>query len=271
MIYEHKNYRRFLKAVLAKKCHLNSSYSLRAFAGHLKISPSMLSEVLKEKKHLSIDMALHVADTLKLPDKEKEYFYNLVMLETSKNFELKEILEKKINKMKPKNKVSDLSLEMFRVISDPASVIILELAGMNTVKLDDQAAAKITGINRVEAQVIIERLVRLNLIEKNDESYYIKKNDDLLVQSEMPNGALRAFHKKMLEKASESLTIQSNKEKFVGSETFGFNEDQLEEAKEILEECFSRITVLAKNTDKKNAVYHLGIQLFNLTKKGTIV
>ena len=270
MIYEHEKYRDFLKATLADRCNNNSAYSLRAFANHLQLSPSMLSDVLRGKKHLSGDMALKIAQTLSLTAKERDYFYNLVLFETAKNHDLKVILEQKINKIRPRNKINDLGLDIFRVISDPAHVTILEMAGISNIRLNSQLAARASGISEIEAQVILERLDRLGLIEKGSKGFYQKAQDDLLVKSEKPNVALRSFHKKMLEKASISLETQTNKEKFVGSETFAFSEDNLKEAEEILEECFSRIITLAKNTKKKNAIYHLGIQLFNLTKKGSL-
>jgi uncharacterized protein (TIGR02147 family) len=152
------------------------------------------------------------------------------------------------------------------VISDPAHVTILEMASINNLNLDSALAAKAVGISEIEALVIIERLDRLGLIEKNKKGFYTKTQDDLLVKSEKPNVALRAFHKKMLEKAIYALETQTNEEKFVGSETFAFSAGNLKEAEEILEECFSRVLALAETTKKQDAVYHLGIQLFNLTK-----
>ncbi|MBY0416107.1 MAG: DUF4423 domain-containing protein [Bdellovibrionales bacterium] len=37
-----------------------------------------------------------------------------------------------------------------------------------------------------------------------------------------------------------------------------------------MEECFSKILHLADESKNKDAVYHLGIQLFNLTKPGIL-
>ncbi len=270
MIYEYENYRDFLKSTLAEKCSNNRAYSLRAFAGHINISPSMLSDVLKGKRHLSADMALKIADCLDLKIKEKDYFYNLVLLESAKSFELKEVVEKKINKLRPKKNITDLSLDIFRVISDPAHVTILEMAGISNIKLNTQLAARAIGISEIEAIVIIERLERIGLIEKRIDGNYKKVHEELVAKSEKPNVALRAFHKKMLEKAISSLETQANDEKFVGSETFAFSAKNLKEAEEILEECFSRVLALAQKQEKNEAVYHLGIQLFNLTKKGSL-
>lgn len=44
-----------------------------------------------------------IADCLDLKIKEKDYFYNLVLLESAKSFELKEVVEKLINSLGLKN------------------------------------------------------------------------------------------------------------------------------------------------------------------------
>ena len=67
-------------------------------------------------------------------------------------------------------------------------------------------------------------------------------------------------------KAIHSLTTQSPAEKFIGSETFAFDVADLSKASEIIEECFSKITALAGTKKNKKNVYHMGVQLFNLTK-----
>ena len=48
-----RTYRDVLRAKLAQRCERNASYSLRAFARDLTLSPSYLSEVLNGKSFLS--------------------------------------------------------------------------------------------------------------------------------------------------------------------------------------------------------------------------
>ena len=47
MIYQYLNYRQYLQDVLVEKTKKNPSYSLRAFAKHLDIASSTLSEIIK--------------------------------------------------------------------------------------------------------------------------------------------------------------------------------------------------------------------------------
>ncbi|RYZ69650.1 MAG: DUF4423 domain-containing protein, partial [Proteobacteria bacterium] len=70
----------------------------------------------------------------------------------------------------------------------------------------------------------------------------------------------------MLSKAIESLPTQSPQEKFIGSETLAFDSTRLAAASEIIEDCFSRVVKLAAESEKKDSVYHIGIQMFRLSR-----
>ena len=68
--------------IVAKK---NKSYSLRAFARDLKISPSRLSEILSNKQGLSPKKALEIGKSLKYSQKKLDWFCNLVGAEYSRS------------------------------------------------------------------------------------------------------------------------------------------------------------------------------------------
>jgi hypothetical protein len=57
-ILKHRDYRAFLKSELEERMEKNSSYSLRAFARDLTVSPQMLSLVLNGKKTTSLALLL---------------------------------------------------------------------------------------------------------------------------------------------------------------------------------------------------------------------
>ena len=65
MIFEHSDYRNYLKAELVKRSQGNPKYSLRAYAQQLKMSPGQLSRVLQNKKRMSHEKALEVSSLLK--------------------------------------------------------------------------------------------------------------------------------------------------------------------------------------------------------------
>jgi uncharacterized protein (TIGR02147 family) len=268
MIYEHTDYRNYLRARLAESISQNSSYSLRAFAKRLGLAPSMLSSVLSGKRNLSRENALRIAHDLDLNQKESEYFCTLVELEAAKSPEARHQLVCRLSGLNSRQTVHDLSVDYYKIICDWYHSPILEMAGLLSFEYTPEALAKKLGISPFEAQAAIERLERIGLIEKDESGLYQKTHDTVVTQALQPNEALRRFHRQMLEKAIESLTTQTPQEKKIGSETVAFHPDQLPEVEELMEEFFTKLVALAKRNPQPTEVYHFGVQFFRVTRKG---
>jgi uncharacterized protein (TIGR02147 family) len=271
MVLEHTDYRAFLKNVLIERQRKNPSYSMRAFAQFLGITQAAVSQVLSGKKNLSSETALQVASKLRLGAAETEYFCLLVQLSAAKRPLAKESILNKLNSLNPQRPVRELSVDYFRSISDWYHLVIRNMTEIEGVDFSPKAIAARLGITPLEAEAAIERLCRLELIEKDPEreGRYRKTADYVLTQSAVPNEALRAFHRQMMEKAVESLTTQTPREKVVGSETFAIDTGCLEEARRITEEYFQKMLALSRNPSKKTQVFHLGVQFFNVTRGRT--
>ena len=76
-VFESKTYIEYLKSELERRLGQNSSYSLRAFARDLQISPGNLSEIVKGKRPLSKKNAQKIAGSLGLNPIEEEAFLAL--------------------------------------------------------------------------------------------------------------------------------------------------------------------------------------------------
>lgn len=264
-IMEHNNYRTFLKQILVDKTTANPRFSLRALSSKLEIAPSYFSEILKGKKNLSPEKALLIANRLGLKASEKKYFCALVQIESTEDPELKESFVKQAHQLNPKGSVQDLSLDHFRIISDWHHFAMMAATELTQFKTTAEHFAKALGISPMEADLALGRLERLQMIEKGKDNQYRKTKNNPRVVSHSPNLALRNFHKQTLTKAIESLEKQSPKEKIVGSETLAFDSSQMDEIRELTEVFFNQVLKIAKKAKKKDSVYHLGVQFFNLT------
>src|SRR5262245_17800513 len=118
MVFEHLNYRTFLKTSLAERAKEPTGYSLRSFSEKIGVSNSYLSEVLNEKKSLSVELAFKIAVRLHLTEAETQYLCLLVQLEHEKDLDFREELAKRLNELNPKRKTHDLSADLFKVIAD---------------------------------------------------------------------------------------------------------------------------------------------------------
>ncbi len=265
MIFEHSNYRTYLKSVLSERIAKNPLYSLRSMAAQLGLAPSTLSEVLNGISNISNSTATLIANKLGLTNRQDDYFFLLVQHESTKDPNIKSCILKKLQTLNPKRAVNDLSVDYFKVISDWYHLPILQMLNLKDFNFTPSNVAKRLGITKFEVEVAIDRMERLELIVLDSKGHFRRTQERWLVRSETSNQALRHFHRQMLAKATESLENQTPKEKFIGSETMAFDPKDLESAKQIIEECFNRLISLAENANQKTQVYHIGVQCFNLT------
>lgn len=272
MIFEHESYRTYLKGVLVERIARNRAYSLRAMARQLSLAPSSLSEVLKGKINLSPETAWTTATRLGLDEKGREYFCLMVQLESAKSVELRAEIEGKLRQLNPQVSRYDVEVDIFKMISDWYHVPILMMTdlaeGFEPGSYAAWAARKL-GISQPEAEAAIDRLVRLELLKRDDAGHLRRTKENLVARSGVPNEGLRRFHRQMLHKATESLETQTPQEKFVGSQTFAIDVTELRKFERRLDQVLTEMSQLARKGKKKTHVYHLGIQLFNLTDKGT--
>jgi uncharacterized protein (TIGR02147 family) len=268
MLFDHSNYRDFLKEVLTERIQQNRQYSLRGFARNIGIQPSLLSEVLGGRRKLSLESAGLVAQELGLSGQEADYFELLVELDRTKNPSRRESTLRKIQEINPQKKnIHDLSVDHFMVISEWYHFALLRLTEVENFQWSIKNVARALGIHEVEVSLALERLERLGLLRCEKGQKPVKTGSNYLVSSAVPNEAIRKYHTQMLQKTAEALTSQGPTERFSGTEDFLLAEDQLKEASEIFEECFTKILALSKKPSKKQKqVYHLGIHSFQLSK-----
>ncbi|NUM87638.1 MAG: TIGR02147 family protein [Bdellovibrionales bacterium] len=267
-ILETNNYRAWLKSVLSERQRANPSYSMRAFAQQLGLGQSAVSQVLAGKKNLSLESATRIAQKLRLKSQEAEYLRTLVQLEKTKGADLRKALLEKAQSLNPRREVRELSVDLFASIAEWHHLAIKNLLGVEGFVLTPASAAKRLGLSKLDAELAIARLERLEMIERDpgNPGAYRRTADYTLTQSAVPNEALRRFHREMLGKAAESLETQTPKEKFVGSETFALDETLLPEAFALADECLRRIAALSERSGHARNVYHAGLQVFRITK-----
>jgi len=267
MVFEHKDYRTFLKTTLTERSKSRDGYSLRGFSEKIGVSNSYLSEVLSSKKSLSMELAFKIAVRLDLTEAETQYLCLMVQLEQEKDPSFREELSKRLNSLNPKRKTHDLSVDLFKVIADWHHYAILELTYLSGFQLNAASASKKLGISKVEADVAIDRLERLELLEKDAKGRYQKTHSYVLAQSHIPNGALKQYHRQVLEKAIESLQTQTPKERMSATDILPLDSKYLGEVDRLSQQFSSAVMKLSEKSVVKDSVYALSVHFFKLSQE----
>ncbi len=268
MILNHNSYRSVLKARLAEMIGKNPRYSLRAFARSLGIDASYLSSLISGKKNLSPELAAQIGIKLGLSGEELEYFTLLADYERTQSPEVKQAIASRLRKLSPQSSPRELSVELFQAISEWYHLPIIALCDTAEFDFNSESVSHYLGISKFQAEAAIERLERLEMIEKDLESgRYTKTIEWPVFSSPITHGALNRFYQGMLERAGEALRQQPSDELYNGSERFAFDSEQMPEARALTNEYLDKMVALASHGKRKTEAYHLSVQLFNLRSR----
>lgn len=264
MISQETSYRDILKREFASRSQRNARYSLRAFARDLEFLPSRLSDILNGKQGLSRKSASALAEKLGFSRSENEFFCALVDKEHARSHSKREIAGNEIQKIRARHEYTELSEEAFAIIADWYHFAIMELVTVDGFINDKHWIARRLGISPVEAELGLQRLIRVGLLEKKGRRLHVAVEYPASM-SEVPSQAIRSHHRQVLEKAGAALHLQSVDTRDFSSITMAIDSGDLPAIKEEirkfrrgLEKCFKG------GKKKKNSVYCLGVQFFGL-------
>jgi uncharacterized protein (TIGR02147 family) len=262
------NYRNIIRGKFVEKRSKNASFSLRAFAKRLGVDSGYLSYVLNGKRNLSDAMTVQFAERLELSAEESKRFELLVRLEKTESAEQKRRLLDQLNdEMPEEEKVRNLTVDHFVMISEWYHFAILEL--LNDKKFDwtTENVAKSLNVSGAEVELALERMRSLEIIDYQYGSRPQKITDRVKVQSQAPNDALRKYHTTMLQKAAEALLTQKTDERITTTRNLTLSRKQLKAADELADEFFRKLKKLSETKgDDTNEVYHFSVNGFAITE-----
>jgi len=260
------NYIDILNAELEERLAKNNSYSLRAFARDLHISPSRLSEILNRKKGLSEKAAEDIADLLNLNKKEKDFFILSVNSQHARSPKAKTTASKNL-KSKLKSKAHQISLDEFERAHNWYHLAILELIELKDCEHNAQWFAQKLKLQKVVVEAALDRLTKLGWLTLEN-GKYIARDRESESTFDVPSKAIKTYHEEMLAKANQSLFTQSVDSREFLNMTLAFSQEEVSEAKEFIRKFQKEFAERFYADEKeKDSIYQLSVQLFRLDEK----
>ena len=262
------HYREILREELESRCQQNPRYSLRAFARDLELAPSRLSEILSGKQGLSRESADSIAKKLGYSAANRDYFCDLVGSMHARSKVEKEA--SRLRLLQYRNREDDyyiIPMDAFKIISEWYHLAIVELTKIREFNHNSKWIAKRLGIQPIQAELAIERLVRLNILRREgDKLVALEWNTP-----EVPSEHIRKFHRQILEKAMAAMTKQPIEKRYFTSSVIPIAKSQLADAKDAIWKfqhgfCTEYGEEAEQGQPDKDAVYCLAIQFFGLTE-----
>lgn len=236
-----------LKELTARK-NRNPSYSLRAFARDLGVSPAALSQYLARKRELSKKNRQSVIEKMRLSPTEQESLW----ISARPNSTVK-------------TTYGQIAEDTFRIISDWVSLATLNLAHLKSNKADAGWIAKRLGIPSNEAKDTLNRLVRVGLLEIKSGKMH-RTTQSFATTTDIPSEAIKRFHLGVIRKAEQALLDLPVDKRDITAITMPTDPLRLEEAKKILVKTRRQIADLVSKGEPSE-VYVLAMQFFPFTQQ----
>ena len=232
----------WLENLLHERVKTNPQFSLRAFARMVNVSPAVLSRILSGKRKLTFSLATRIADALALAPDQRIFSTNYTCATSS-----------------------DLSVDCFTAMKDWYHYAITQLILLEEFREDHKWIAKMLGISELESKIAIDRLLKLEVLDRDVSGNLFKTNMHLATSTEIAASGIKHFQKEILKKAMQALDSTDSGERNISSLTIAINENNLAEAKKEIRRFKQRMSELLTSGDKTR-VYNLGVHLFPLSK-----
>jgi len=258
-------YRKRIKVELEERLEKNPRYSLRAFSKALGFEASSISQIIAGKRVPSFKTAIRITDSLALsPEEKNQFLWSLADIQRKRNLKLlKPFLNEKIEEsLKPK----ELSIDLFRVISDWYHYAILALSLTKGFKSDPKWICSKLNISELETKMAIDRLLELGLLERKKGKLISVEKNISTADKQLTTAAHRKHQKQILEKALHSLDNDPIESRCMLSTTLPIDPKKIPLVKKKIEEFTKEICQLA-DAGTITDVYELGISFFPLIKK----
>ncbi len=208
--FDHEKVSDFLGAEFASRKQRNKSYSLRAFARDLELSPSRLSEVLKGEQGLSEKSADTIAERLKLKPRVREFWKDLILAESSRSGRVRELAAVRLDERRKQERFRVLREEQFNVVSNWYHLAVLELVQIEEFQKQPLAGIETwiserIGIPRAVATEALARLKSLDMLTRDKTGRWIAHPEAFGVFPETPSAYVRKYHRQLLEMHITSL------------------------------------------------------------------
>ena len=245
-----------IKEDLSLKQRANPQYSLRAYALHLGLHSSTLSQVITGKRGLPIKHAATVATKLNLGPKDRTLFLeSLYQLKTS----LDDI---KISQNDDRFMIDE---SYSKVIAEWEHYAVITLFDIDGFSANHEEISQRLGITKIRAEVVLNNLLTCELVKVNQEGAFIKAHSRIRTTEDVTSKALRDSHIETLEMGKNKLEEIQVELRDFSAMTIAMDLERMPEVKTIIREFRQKMSALLRD-GKKTDVCQLAIQFYPLTK-----
>jgi len=267
-LYHYANYRTYLSEFYAWNKRQDPSYSLRYFAAQAGLkSYNYLKLIIDGDRRMTETFLDPFCQALKLNDGEQKYFRTLVKYTDAKTSAEKSERFNELMKMRENSELHTYDFGKDGILDHWYYIPLIELTETNGFVYDPAWIAKRIGVSTSDIRGAISRLIRANILcEKGGtlvKSHALGNSTDEILDLKIQH-----YHHENLKIAANAVFELPLAEREYGSMTFSVSEEKLKKLKAKMKSFRQEVFAVLDEPDAKgDNVYHLGLQLFRMSKK----
>lgn len=276
-IYQYTNYRSFLTDYYEHEKKKNPHFSYQYFANKAGITnKGFVYNIFKGKKNLSKSSILKFTKVIKFTPQELRYFENLVFFNQAKSLDEQNHYYKLMDQIKSENDIGStivqLQEDQYEYYSNWYNKAIRSLIGLCEFTGDFKWLARniYPPITVTQAENSIKLLLKLELIEQNDEGRYILKNKSITSGSDFPEvirlGVLN-HHLETMKLAARAIKELPRTERNISGMVLGISEKTYNNICDELTQFRARIAKMAEEDNDADRVYQLNFHFYPMSNQ----
>ena len=270
-IFDYLDYRSYLKDFYDEKKSQHAFFSYRLFGKKVGVDASYLAKVLMNARHIAEDSIGRFSGACGLQGKEARYFETMVHFAKAKsNAEGKVHFEKLLTlKTDSARKVLSGQYEYYREWQHSAVRSLLEY---HDFRGDYKALAEALSpaITVKQAKESIALLLELGLVAPDREGRYRMTETAVTTGSHWKSIAIEAFQEETLRLSRESIKRHAKELRDISTVTMNINAADYAEIRERIREFRSTLIHFVGKAQDPDRTYQLNVQLFPLSKIGSL-
>lgn len=213
-VFDYTNYRLFLQERFeAEKATSQFSYSVFAQRAGLK-SRSFLRLVISGRRNLTEDSIRRISTGFAFSPLENQAFASLVRYSQAKDLETRQKHWEEFLKTSSQERKSFRVRDDYMYLTRMAYPILSVLLRQEHISHDLENLSRLSGLDSEKLKEGLTTLSNLGLITEIRPGHYKASSPTCSTSDDLPNMAIRTFHKNVLSKAAESIELPTNQREF---------------------------------------------------------
>ncbi len=268
-VYRYTDPREIVVALYEAKRRANPRYSLRAWTRQLGFkNPSLISQICKGERRLSLKIAQQIAATSGFGEKEGRYLELLVLRDKARLPGERALYEDLLRSHLPEGRTQVFPVDRFRLIADWQNLAILEMLALRDAGGDVGWFARRLGgkVTHAAVELALKRMERLGLVCRAPNGRWKRSRGEVVsIEPAAMNLAIQSHHAQMLARATEALPALTLDQREFRSTTLSIRKSSLPELRKLLTDFHQAALNFAVESDG-DETFQLNTQLFQLTQ-----